>query len=145
VLFDSLLDQAIYEVRDLAEERNMTIKIEETDIIAFVQVQTRLIERVLINLLVNAIRYGQEGAEILVRTSECSNDEGVTMVRCDFMNIIGASNKSTQIQAEHKGFGLGLHFIDPVITRHNGKITRHLPDQAGHYAMITIELPTSPA
>jgi CHASE2 domain-containing sensor protein len=145
VLFDSLLDQAIYEVRDLAEERNMTIKIEETDIIAFVQVQTRLIERVLINLLVNAIRYGQEGAEILVRTSECSNDEGVTMVRCDFMNIIGASNKSTQIQAEHKGFGLGLHFIDQVITRHNGKITRHLPDQAGHYAMITIELPTSPA
>lgn len=141
VLFDSLLDQAIYEVKDLADERQMNIKVESDYLDAFVQVQSRLMERVLINLFVNAIRYGKLGSEILIRVSKNILSEK-HMLQCQVINAIGVDEKLNQIEVENKGFGLGLNFIDQVIARHHGSITRHLPaDGLGDLAMITIEIP----
>lgn len=142
-LFETLLDQAVYEVRDLARERQMTIRVDERDAGIFVRAQIRLMERVLINLLVNAIRYGRPATEIGVQISLSTVGHKVHMLSCEFTNIVDQSRDHAQVEAEHKGFGLGANFIDQVIARHHGFIKRHIPASPGDLAKITIYLPIS--
>lgn len=143
VLFEALLDQAIYEVRHLAQERQMTIRVDEKDAGIFVQAQTRLMERVLINLLVNAIRHGRPATEIVVQITLGMTDHKSQILRCEFTNIVDQPRDLTQVETEHKGFGLGTNFIDRVIIRHHGLIERHLPTGPGGFAKITLQLPVS--
>jgi CHASE2 domain-containing sensor protein/nitrogen-specific signal transduction histidine kinase len=143
VLFEALLDQAIYEVRDLAQERQMKIRVDEIDAGIFVQVQNRLIERVLINLLVNAIRHGRSATEIVIKISLSTSMGKQPMLRCEFINSIDQPNGSIPAKAEHKGFGLGTSFIDRVVMRHHGLIERYLPNLPEEYATVTIELPVA--
>ena len=143
ILWDNLLDQAMYEVRHLMEERQMTIRVEELCEDIFIKVQIRLIERVLVNLLVNAVRYGQGGTEIVIRTARFFDEQDLPMVKCDIMNVVGGADHSSRIQAESKGFGLGLYFVDQVVARHGGSIVRHFPSDIGSMATVSIIFPIS--
>jgi K+-sensing histidine kinase KdpD len=44
-----------------------------------------------------------------------------------------------EAEQEIAGFGLGLHFVDTVIARHQGSIQRHLPPDGD--AEVSIKLP----
>jgi K+-sensing histidine kinase KdpD len=44
-----------------------------------------------------------------------------------------------EAEQEIAGFGLGLHFVDTVIARHQGTIQRHLPAEGD--AEVSIKLP----
>ena len=142
ILFDALLDQAVYEVKGLAEERNMQISVEQNELL-FVQCEARLMERVLINLLVNAIRYGAENSVIYIAVSLQYDESGKSKLRCQISNVIDAINKNSETRVEHRGFGLGLSFVDQVIEKHHGMITRQFATEPHGLALVTINLPCS--
>jgi signal transduction histidine kinase len=141
ILFDSLLDQAIYQVRGLAEDKQMKITVEENFHPLFVLCETRLLERVLINLLVNSIRYGLKGSSIDVHMKLINGDAASSRLVCEISNLIDPSPITSDV--EHRGFGLGLGFVDQVIEKHQGTIVRKFSDQPNGLATISIELPCS--
>ena len=142
VLIDALIDQAIYEVRELSMERQMPICLQELNESLFIRAQPRLMERVLMNLLANAIRYGEPGTQIVIRISQKSAANGLPLLICEVINTVGSANDSGQYPPmESRGFGLGLQFIEQVILKHGGTIERQLPSEHLALATVRIELP----
>lgn len=140
-LFETILDEALHYVKDLAEEKNMTLQIEQPDDPVFVNAEVRLIERVLINLLVNAIRYGQPDQPITIRVEDLLGRDEQARVRCTVINKIADTVPDDDVEKKEKGFGLGLEFVEHVIRKHHGAIHRDINESQAYIALVYIELP----
>lgn len=141
-MFESLLDEAVFQVRDSARLRGMLIGTESDGSLPFVLVDARLITRVIVNLLANAVRYGHPGCPIQVRQSTLL-DGGQSWVRCEVINQVSGPGSATPDPAEVKGFGLGTEFIRTVVRKHGGRVYFNLPTRPGAQASVAIWLPVS--
>lgn len=140
-LLENILDEALHYVKDLAEEKNMALRIEQPDDPVFVKAEVRLIERVLINLLVNAIRYGQPNQPVTIQIEEIASRDDRSRVRCTVINKIAEAQPDDDYEKKEKGFGLGLEFVEHVIRKHHGSIHRDINDTEAYIARVYIELP----
>ncbi len=140
LLIDNLVDEAIYQVRDLARARRMQIQVEQGDDPQFVMADPRLLTRVLVNLLINAVRYGQAATDITVRIAHDPVFETHPMVRCSIVNTV--ADAPTQGEADTgRSFGLGLDFVRTVVQKHDGVFHASLPRTAGATAQVELALP----
>ena len=141
-LLDNLLDGAIHQVSDLAKDKAMDIVVNHGDDPLFVLIDNRLMERAVINLLVNAIRYGKAGTAIEIDITVAPQADLEKRVVCLVQNQIGGpladDERPTDIE---RGFGLGLTFVDQVIRRHQGTIARHFDTDANQQAWVKFDLP----
>jgi len=143
VLIETLLDEAIYQVKELMHTRDMTIQYQVT-VPVFVNVDTRLMTRVLVNLLGNAIRYGKAGSQVTIQSKIIREGE---MVNISIFNLVSDASEEILLP-EQKGFGMGLEFIRTVIKKHHGVIRQSIPpydassDQVLE-ARVEIDLPCS--
>ena len=141
-LLDNLLDGAIHQVSDLAKDKAMDIVVNHGDDPLFVLIDNRLMERAVINLLVNAIRYGKAGTAIEINITVAPQADLEKRVVCLVQNQIGGpladDERPTDIE---RGFGLGLTFVDQVIRRHQGTIARHFDTDANQQAWVKFDLP----
>lgn len=102
------------------------------------------IEQVLVNLLTNAIRYG-DGKKIevhCVRIEEVVRisfrDYGIGIARLDQVRVFGRFERA--VSGSHfGGLGLGLYIVSQIIESHQGKIT--LESDIGQGSTFTIDLP----
>lgn len=140
-LFETILDEALHYVKDLAEEKKMSLQTEQPDDPVFVNAEIRLIERVLINLLVNAVRYGQPGEPILIKVEDLIGKDDHPRVRCTVINRIALIDPDEDLEKTEKGFGLGLEFVEHVIRKHHGLIHHDINDSEAYVARVYIELP----
>lgn len=143
VLIETLLDEAIYQVKELMNSRGMGIEYRSITP-AFVNVDTRLMTRVLVNLLGNAIRHGKTGSQVTV---QCNTTQEKDMVSITICNLVGDTSEEILLP-EQKGFGMGLEFIHTVIKKHHGIISQSIPPydaSSGQVleAKIEITLPCS--
>jgi K+-sensing histidine kinase KdpD len=150
VLFDSLLDEAIHVIDDLAKEKSMVIQTHIADELLFVLVDNRLMERAIINLLVNAIRYGATHSTINIvvtaqetHTGDNETHTGDKRLLCTISNLKindedAVEDKPTDAE---RGFGLGLGFVDQVVRKHHGTISRQLTVENQQRAWVTVDLP----
>lgn len=141
MLLESLVDDAVYQVKPLADKRNMTISWNDEVEPSFISVEARLMTRVLVNLLSNAIRYGQAGTNISINMSMKTNNQTIAMVECAISNYIGSISVEAEKKQENQGFGLGLEFVQKVLLKHGGTLLRDIPDNSGEMATISIVLP----
>lgn len=139
-LIETLLDEAIYQVRELMQSREMTI-VYAPAYPVFLEVDARLMTRVIVNLLGNAIRYGAYGSEVQVLSELNTNSFGQSMVALTISNFVGAQVSSDEQAPENKGFGMGLEFIQTVISKHQGNFKQDIPREEGARASVTIDLP----
>jgi CHASE2 domain-containing sensor protein/signal transduction histidine kinase len=135
VLVDELLNDAIEKVRDLAFSKQLSIVDDSEALPLFVKVNTRLMVRALVNLLVNAVKFSPSQSCITLQISQPSEHK----VSISLKNTV-ATQTDEHLLA---GFGLGLDFIDTVIVKHKGQIERHIPEHG--LANITITLPCEAA
>ena len=140
-LFETILDEALHYVKDLAEEKKMTLKIDQPEDPAFVMAEVRLLERVLINLLVNAIRYGKPGQPVIIHVQDINGRDDRARVRCTVINQIADTQPDEEIEKKEKGFGLGLEFVEHVIRKHQGAIHHDINETEAYIARVYIELP----
>jgi len=136
ILFEILLDDAIYQVKDLMKAQNMKVVQNSDDIPAFIKADNRLLVRVIVNLFVNAIRYGQPGSEIKVNML-VADDNQLTV---SISNLIANHSESEQ-KPKITGFGIGMYFIDMVITKHGGQVAYDISNIPGETAKVTVTLP----
>jgi CHASE2 domain-containing sensor protein/signal transduction histidine kinase len=106
-----------------------------------------LLERALINLLENAIKFSPPGGEVKMSLSIRSSrliceieDQGPGIPKYQLSDIFtpfmqGDSNKMTR----KKGVGLGLSFVKVVAEKHHGSVAAHNAENGG--AVFTLDLP----
>ncbi len=126
----------------------------------FIQADSFLISRVIMNLIENARKYGKENGHIvlslslsyeLVETKECSASSS------DFMAVLQVKDDGIGISPEHldkiwqrfyqvnqarqsdSGLGLGLSMVYQIIRLHNGQITA--TSTLGKGSCFTVKLP----
>lgn len=138
-LLDNLLNDAIEQVADLAEAKQIKLRDESECTNVFVRTNTRLFVRALVNLLFNAVKFSPTGSTITVQI-RCDNLEGESaQALIQLCNPVEPHTQSLDLTPSMPGFGLGLDFVDTVIRKHQGTIERHIP--ASGIATVTITLP----
>lgn len=146
-LMDSLVDEAVFQVKDLAQGRHMRVVVQFDDDPQFILADQRLLTRMLVNLLVNAVRHGQAHTDIVLRLSHQNPGDPGTggWLHLSLSNTVGEPNQPYDPSSAHlapmKGFGLGLQFVKTVVRKHAGQIHLDFPPQPGATAHVHLKLP----
>lgn len=141
-----IVDKAIKQVEYLFEDKNLSV-VKKIFIKADVEVDENLMERVIVNLLCNAIKYSKMNGRITIRITSPNDkvrveviDEGIGIATS---NIDHVFDKFFNVNALNLGSthstGIGLTFCKLVIEAHCGVIG--VKSQLGHGTTIWFELP----
>jgi signal transduction histidine kinase len=110
---------------------------------AWVDGDLGLLERLLANLLDNALRYNEPGGHVSVNTSVA--DEMVRLVvanggeRLDPAEVAELTQPFRRLHRTIEGFGLGLSIVNSIAAAHHGTATLAARESGG--LEVTIELP----
>ena len=107
----------------------------------FLEVDARLMTRVIVNLLANAVRYGAHGSEVHLLTEVMQQSANQNMLVLTIANQVGSPSDASRQTPENKGFGMGLDFIQTVIGKHRGYFKESISHQEGEQASVQIYLP----
>ena len=106
------------------------------------------LEQVFVNLLTNAVKYSPQAARVLVNVSVTNSQVNVSIK--DFGIGIGASDKqhvferfyrTSQVEKQYSGLGIGLFISRQIILRHRGKIS--FTSTLGKGSTFTFSLPVN--
>ncbi|MFQ5561627.1 MAG: sensor histidine kinase, partial [Nitrospinota bacterium] len=127
---NSLVQERIVAIRPLADQKNLSIGTDLRSDLPLVQGDSEILQRVLANLLGNAISYSRDGGKILVKTS--LEAKFVIVSICDEGRGIPSKyhqrifEKFGQVRAgegrRHGSTGLGLTFCKMAVEAHSGTI-----------------------
>jgi len=130
-----------------AEERNINIEIDHVQGLPFVNADIAMIERVIENLLDNAVRHTAEGGSIRLTFSlqngdiaVCISDTGCGIPEEDLPHIFDRFYQKTRTQerkASHSGLGLAI--TRRILELHNKSIV--VKSKAGSGTTFTFFLP----
>ncbi|GAB4527263.1 MAG: hypothetical protein Kow0063_02340 [Anaerolineae bacterium] len=118
--------------QELARKQNIAIKTDIAPNIPIVNVDSLMIERALINLVSNAIKYSPNGGEVTasIRVENkavliCVSDTGLGIAKEDIPRLFqrGSRIVTPEIKKHKiKGSGLGLFIVWSVARRHGGDV-----------------------
>ncbi|MBN1680945.1 MAG: PAS domain-containing protein [Anaerolineae bacterium] len=148
-----VVENAVKSMRSLALRADIDLVVTLPDNLPAVWIDEEKIERVLINLLDNALRFTPAGGQVTIEAVEGPEDSGVIVYVSDTGPGIPPEarelvfNKFTQLKNRpagrgHKGAGLGLTFCKLAIEAHGGRIWIENRRERG--ALFCFVLPTTP-
>jgi len=132
-----------------AERKGLDFEVEADPSLPLVDSGEDLLEKVMENLVSNAIKYTPEGGQVRVRFSPSGPDEVRIVVRDTgigipadeqgrlFQEFFRASNAK---RVTAGGTGLGLALVKKTVERHNGRL--ELTSREGEGTTVDIHLPT---
>jgi CHASE2 domain-containing sensor protein/signal transduction histidine kinase len=147
---DVLAANMLHEVADnfwpLANERSITIAIDDASNDAFVMAEADSLLRAFANLIDNAIKFGASETSIDVRLRRtktdveiCIRDHGPGIEPTILPHLFSRFVTGSEQYGRNRGMGLGLAFVEAVVKRHHGTITADNHIDGG--AQFTITLP----
>ncbi len=142
------VEYTIRAVHLMAKERNVDISFVSDNAVPVVQMNRESVERVVINLVSNALKYTPTGGKIELSVRHNKNTQEVEVAVKD--NGIGIPEECLPhifdrfFRVEKKvhtikGTGLGLTIVKRIVEMHNGRIT--CESQIGQGSTFTIFLP----
>lgn len=143
----AILDNACEHVFELAAKKKITLQREHCKQPAWVWGNADLLERMLINLLDNAIKYSHEHDRVetnLAATNNkvllCVTDHGIGIPADDIPILFEQFRRgSSHDSRSQSGAGLGLRFVAVTLQRHNGAVK--VNSTPGRGSEFTVSLP----
>ncbi|MCG8315109.1 MAG: CHASE2 and HATPase_c domain-containing protein [Pseudomonadales bacterium] len=140
--FEAIVQNAIDDVYSQAQQQGMELNFVVDDSLFWVRGNGELLERAVVNLITNAIKYGPDnttvdielrahGANLLFGVRDVGPGipkEQQAYLFAPFQRINNKINHKEK--HKQKGAGLGLRFVDVTIKRHGGEI--YFSSQPGH-------------
>ncbi|MEM7038245.1 MAG: tetratricopeptide repeat-containing sensor histidine kinase, partial [Bacteroidota bacterium] len=131
-----------------ANQKQIVIKIEENGVLGSVQTSTDYLDRVLDNLISNAIKFSPRGSEIRLKAGKrkdafyiAVSDNGPGFTEEDKKKMYASFQQlSAKPTAGENSTGLGLAIVKSLVAKLKGNIT--LDSAPGKGATFTVELPS---
>lgn len=128
--FEAIVRNAIDDLYSQTANKQMRIKFQADDELFWVKGNGELLERAVVNLIGNAIKYGPEATTIDVELKIHGEqllfnvrDYGVGIPKEQQDKLFAPFQRvQTSNKAKQKGAGLGLRFVDVTVKRHGGEI-----------------------
>ncbi|MBI3244291.1 MAG: hypothetical protein HYZ49_18585 [Chloroflexi bacterium] len=149
--FGGLLEEAILQISDLAEERRLALSLNLAPGLPRLEGDRARLKQVILNLLDNALKYTPPDGEIIVTVRkgesetrpyiECSvQDTGEGIPPDDLPHIFDKLYRARRVKGRPvEGSGLGLTIAQQIIRAHGGDITVH--SELGKGSTFTFTLP----
>ncbi|HEY8446965.1 MAG TPA: GAF domain-containing protein [Thermomicrobiales bacterium] len=114
----------------------------------------RRLERVLDNLINNAIKYSPEGGRVEVRVAQETEpngeswailtvaDEGIGIPAADLPHVFERFRRGANVAGVAAGSGIGLSGVEQVVEQHGGTI--NVASEEGRGSSFTVRLPLEP-
>ena len=144
-VMSDVIEEALKHVDKKAAEHSITVK--DSDDILLVNMDSRLIMQVLINLINNAVKNTQVGSSICIESRQNGSDAVVT-VRDNGPGISDEIKEhvfemfytgQNKVADGRRGLGLGLALCKSIVEAHHGSIT--LTDNKPTGCCFTVSLP----
>ena len=143
--FGKFLSLMIYAFSSHADDKGLKIKTEISKELPLVCADRFQLERVVDNILSNAIKFTPEGGSIKITAFEKGGmvhtsiaDTGIGISKEDLPNLFNKYYRS-QGASNIKGTGLGLSIVKSIINAHKGKII--LKSEEGKGTIFTFQIP----
>ena len=144
------IDSALATARPIAVEKNIRLKFDFSNYEdTWLQANEDLLERVILNLLTNAIKYSPDNSDVEIVLGETS--DGVTVMVCDQGEGLDAEQMNTIFKpfsrirrhemAKIKGIGLGLRFVKAAMERFGGTVS--VESELGQGSSFTLYFPNA--
>lgn len=141
-----LFGKVNFSIKPILEEKNISLKIFSSDF-EFV-CDSFEIERVIVNLLTNAVKYSGTGGEIILRAikDEDGNvtvvveDSGSGIAGDDMQNLFKRFWQSKRTSSRSNSTGLGLYLSRKIVEAHGGKIWAESELNSG--TKVTFKIPS---
>lgn len=143
---NELIRRCVISLQQMFIEKNLEFKADFETERTFVNADLDSIQRVIINLLHNAIKFTPQNGEITVRTYTdrdkvfiAVEDNGKGIAKADLPNIFERFYKTDKSRsADRSGLGLGLAIVRNIIVAHNETIK--VESEEGHGSVFTFSL-----
>ena len=145
-----IVSSAVMAIRPVAENAGLTLTSDATARFLIVDGDADQLDRVLMNLLANAVKFTPEGGHVDVSARGSGGTAAVT-VRDTGIGIPEGDKKalftrffraSNVVERSIPGTGLGLTIVRTIITNHGGEMD--LESREGHGTAVTVRIPLRP-
>ncbi len=135
----ALVEEIFDQVEAKARKRGITLKLDAPDGPIYVKADMMRISQVILNLVVNAIKYGNENGKVIVDLQEKKKviqisviDNGPGIANEHLHRIFERFYRIDKSRAKNLGgTGLGLSIVKHIVQAHNGKIAVHSAENKG--------------
>ena len=142
-----LVSRAVDDVRDVLERAGARIDVDVPDDLPAILVNSAALERAVVNLITNAVKYGGDARWVGVSAQSSSDevritvaDRGIGIAARDLPHIFEPFYRSASVvAAQIRGTGLGLALVDGLVRAQGGRVTVTSTEGAG--SAFTIHLP----
>jgi two-component system phosphate regulon sensor histidine kinase PhoR len=135
----ALVEEIFEQVEAKAKKRGVQLKLIAQEGPVYVRADMLRISQVILNLVVNAIKYGNENGSVKVELTEKKKviqisviDNGPGIANEHLHRIFERFYRIDKSRAKNSGgTGLGLSIVKHIVQAHNGKITVHSGENKG--------------
>ena len=143
-----VVNRSLADLRNLAKQNDVRLKTEIPQGLPKVHGSAPRLQRVVTELVTNAIKYSS-GGQVSLKLMENANDilievadDGVGIPKEDLPMIFQEFFRARNIVTETKGTGLGLSIVKSLVEAHQGKIWVESPcPETGNGCKFTISIP----
>lgn len=146
----AVVDEAIEPLREIAEQRDITIGVEFDPRIRSVVADARRVGQVIDNLVSNAIKYNRDGGKVFVKVAYEPDavhiqvqDTGIGISDSDQVRVFERFFRAREgVALRIEGSGLGLAITKAIVQKHGGRIW--FQSKQGEGASFFFTLPLHP-
>ncbi len=142
----SFLNNVISQIKPLGREKNIDIILNDlSDKKIEIEIDRELINMALINLIENAIKYGEENKPVCLKLESTGmtlqisvTNKGEAIPEFEIPNIFNKFYRSeSKIKKNKSGIGLGLSIVNSIVKWHNGEVkVSSIPDEETIFTII---------
>ncbi len=145
LLFNAVIDNALDQLAPQAKSRCVSIDVDSDDEDLWMDGDAASLERAVVNIIGNAIKYSAEGGRISVVTKRFADqavltvaDDGVGIDPAMMGELFTRFKRDARVAARFQGIGLGLALVARVVKQHAGEVSAESP---GKGTRIVMRLP----